>query len=50
MAKQSKHMILIAVFTGCLAMIGISFGEANYFVLQRDCLFIQQQKIVEDYS
>lgn len=43
-------MTLIAVFQRRMAMIGISFGEANYFVLKRDCLFIQKQETVEDCS
>lgn len=39
-------MTLIAVFKECLAMIGVSFGEVDYFVLKRDNLFIQKQKTV----
>jgi hypothetical protein len=35
---------LIAVLKGCLAVIGISFGEANCFMLKRECLFIRKQE------
>lgn len=47
---QSKYVTLIAVCQGGVVMIGISFGEANYFLLKRDCLFIQKQETIEDYS
>lgn len=42
-------MTLIAVSQGCVAMIGIGLGKANYFVLKRDCLFIETQEALEDW-